>query len=117
MDATTSVVTGLLAALFLAVGATKLAGLPQSLEIRDHLGVTARSGRSIGALEIAGASGAALGLALRPLGLAATGGLVLLAIGAIATHRRVGDAPSEAAPAAIALVLSAAALALQAATA
>jgi hypothetical protein len=117
MDATTAVVTGLLAALFLAAGAPKIAALPKSLEIRDHLGVPAGSWRLIGALEIAGAVGAAIGLAVRPLGLAATGGLVLVAGGAIVTHLRAGDPPSEAAPAGVALVFAAAALALQAATA
>jgi hypothetical protein len=117
MEAMTAVVTGLLAAGFLAAGAMKLAGAQPSLEIRDHLGVTARSWRSIGALGVAGAAGAALGLALRPLGLAATGGPVLLAPGAIGTHLRAGDPPSEAAPAGLALTLAAAALALQAATA
>jgi hypothetical protein len=71
----------------------------------------------IGALEVAGAGGAVLGLAVRPLGLAATGGLVLVGVGAIATHLRAGDPPSEAAPAGVALLLASAALALQAATA
>jgi hypothetical protein len=117
MDVITAVTTGLLSAGFLAAGATKLAGLPQSLEIRDRLGVPARSWQAIGVLEIAGAGGAALGLAVRPLGLAATAGLVLLGSGAIATHLRAGDPPSEAVPAGIALLLAAAALTLQAATA
>jgi hypothetical protein len=116
MNAVTAVVTGLLTAGFLVVGATKLKGVPQSLEIRDHLGVPAGAWRAIGALEVAGAVGAAVGLAIRPLGLAATGGLVLLGLGAIATHVRAGDAPSKAAPAAIAMVLAGAVLALQAAT-
>jgi hypothetical protein len=117
MDVFTAVVTGLLTAGFLAAGGMKLAGLTQSLEVRDHLGVPASSWRAIGALEIAGAVGAAVGLAVRPLGFAATGGLVLLGIGAIATHVRAEDPASEAAPAGLALLLAAAALTLQAATA
>jgi DoxX-like family len=115
--AITTLVTGLLGVGFLATGATKLAGIPQSLEIRDHLGVPAASWRSIGALEVAGAGGALLGLAVSPLGLAATGGLALVAAGAIATHLRAGDRPREAAPAGLALLLAGAALALQAASA
>jgi hypothetical protein len=55
MEAMTALVTGLLAAGFLAVGATKLAGGQPSLEIRDNLGVMARAWRSIGALEVADA--------------------------------------------------------------
>jgi hypothetical protein len=117
MDVITAVVTGLLTAGFLAAGGAKLAGLPPSLEVRDRLGIPASSWRVIGVLEIAGAVGAAVGLAVRPLGLAATGGLVLVGLGAIATHVRAGDPTSEAAPAGIALLLAAAALALQVATA
>jgi hypothetical protein len=117
MDAVTVVVTGLLAALFLPTGAMKLAGVAQSLQMRDELGLPARSWAMIGALEVAGAAGALLGLAVRELGIAATGGLVLLSVGAIATHVRHGDPPAKALPAAVALLLAAGALALQAATA
>jgi uncharacterized membrane protein YphA (DoxX/SURF4 family) len=117
MDAATVVVTGLLAALFLSTGAMKLAGVAQSLEMRDQLGLPARTWVLIGALEVAGAGGALLGLAVRELGVAATGGLVLLSVGAIATHVRAGDPPAKAVPAAFALLLAAGALALQAATA
>jgi DoxX-like family len=117
MTPITAVVTAFLAAMFMATGAAKLAGLPRLVATRDRLGVTARSWLSIGALEIAGAAGALLGLAVRPLGLAATGGLVLVAAGAIAAHVRAGDEPLEAAPAGVALTLASAALALQAVTA
>jgi uncharacterized membrane protein YphA (DoxX/SURF4 family) len=117
MDAITAVVTGLLTAGFLAVGAMKLAGAPRLRQTRDHLGVSASAWRTIGVLEIVGALGAAIGLAVRPLGFAATAGLVLLGAGAIASHVRAGDPPAETAPAGTALLLAAAALALQAATA
>ena len=113
----TAAVTGLLAVLFAGIGAAKLAGLPHLIETRDRLGVAAGSWRSIGALEIAGAAGALAGLALRPLGLAATGGLVLVALGAIVAHARAGDPPAKALNAAVALLLAGVALALQAATA
>jgi len=117
MDTATIVVTGLLAALFLSAAAPKLAGAQQSLQIRDHLGVAPGQWRLIGFLELAGATGAAVGLALRGLGVAATGGLVLVSLGAIATHIRAGDPPSAAGPAGVAFVLAAGALALQLATA
>jgi hypothetical protein len=117
MDIATAVVTGLLAALFLSTAGVKLASLPQSVQIRDHLGVAPAQWRLIGLLELAGAAGAALGLAVRPLGVAATSGLVLVALGAIATHVRAGDAPDAVAPAGIALLLAGGALALQLATA
>ena len=117
MDTATIVVTGLLATLFLSAAGMKLAGVPQSLEIRDHLGVAPAQWRLIGVLELAGAVGAAVGLAVRGLGVAATGGLVLVSLGAIATHIRAGDPPEAAGPAGLALVLAAGALALQLATA
>jgi DMSO/TMAO reductase YedYZ heme-binding membrane subunit len=47
MTPMTAVVTALLAALFAATGAAKLAGLPRLVETRDRLGVTARSWLSI----------------------------------------------------------------------
>ena len=54
---------------------------------------------------------------MRPLGIAALAGLVLVAIGACAAQVRLHNPPSEARPAVLALVLSAGALALQIATA
>lgn len=109
----TAIITILTAALFLAAGGMKLAGLPMSLESRDHFGIDPGRWRLIGLLEVAGAVGALIGLALRPLGIAALIGLVMTSIGAIATHRRAADPPSDTAPAAVALILSTAALVLQ----
>src|SRR5947208_1221201 len=117
MDIATAIVTGLLAAFFLLAASMKLTGAPQSLEIRDHLGVAPGQWRLIGVLELSGAVGAAVGLAFTPLGVAATAGLVLTSLGAIATHVRAGDPPQEALPAGVALLLAAGALALQLATA
>jgi len=54
---------------------------------------------------------------VRELGVAATAGLFLLSLGAIATHVRAGDAAAKAAPAGFALLLPAAAFVLQAASA
>jgi hypothetical protein len=117
MNTATAIVTGLLAVLFLSAAAMKLAGVAQSFEIRDHLGVAAPVWRLIGMLELAGAAGALVGLAVRVLGVAATGGLVLLSVGALASHVRAGDPPAAVVPAGLALLLAAAALTLQAATA
>jgi hypothetical protein len=117
MDPLAVVITSLLAALFLATAAMKLAQVPRSIEMRDHLGVAAPAWRLIGGLELAGASGVLLGLAVPALGIAACGGLVATSLGAIASHVRVQDKPADAAPAVLALALSVAALALQAASA
>jgi uncharacterized membrane protein len=69
--------------------------------------------QQIGLLEVAGAVGVVIGLTLPPLGIAAAAGLVLLSLGAIATHVRAGDEPAAALPAFAALAMSAAALVLQ----
>lgn len=117
MDTATAVVTGLLAAFFLLAAYMKLAGLPQSLEVRDRMKLAPAQWRFIGVLEIAGAAGAAIGLAVRELGVAATACLVVLSLGAIASHLRAGDPPKEAGAAVVALLLAAGTLVLQIATA
>jgi DoxX-like family len=100
---TTIVLSVLLAAALLGSGAAKLAAAKQSIEIRDRLGVAAGLWRGIGVLEVAAAVGLAVGLAVPAFGIAAAVGLVLLLIGAIATHARSHEL-LKAAPA-VALVL------------
>ena len=87
------------------------------METRDRLGFQPGAYRMIGVCEVAGAVGALVGLAVRPLGIAALAGLVLVAIGACAAQVRLHTPPSEARIAVLALVLAVAALALQIATA
>jgi hypothetical protein len=83
-----SVVVGLL---FLVTGGVKVVGLPQSLAIRDHFGMSAQLWRVIGVLECAGAVGALLSIWLRDLGLLALAGLAALMLGAVASRVRVRD--------------------------
>ena len=104
----TIVLSVLVAAAVLGSGAAKLAGAKQSTEIRDRLGVSAGLWRGIGVLEVAAAVGLAAGLAVPGLGIAAAVGLVLLLIGAIATHVRSHDL-SNAVPAVGLLLLTIAA--------
>jgi DoxX-like family len=113
----TTAISIVLALLFTATAAAKLTGQTASLAMRDHLQIPAVRWRQIGVLELAGVAGVLIGLALRPLGIAAAGGLVLLALGAIATHVRAGDKPVSVAPAVVALALALATVALQAANA
>ena len=110
MSTAAAVVTVLTALLFLAAAAMKLTGQEQSLATRDRLGVAPSQWRRIGLLEVAGALGALVGVACLPLGIAATAGLVLTALGAIASHLRVKDPLSESGFAWLALALSVAAL-------
>jgi hypothetical protein len=104
MDTALWVLQGLLAAVFLAAGLTKLtqprakmaAGpMPWAADVSD-----ARF-RTIGLLEVAGAVGvilpAALGIAPVLSALAAVG-LVLTMVGAVATHVRLGETSRLAVP-------------------
>ena len=77
--------------LFTITGGVKVLGVRQSLEIRDHFGMSPRTWQLIGILETAGAVGTLLGLAVEPLGIAAMVGLCLLMVGAIVSRIRVGD--------------------------
>lgn len=93
-------------------GGMKLVGHEMSIESRDHFGIDPGRWRLIGLLEVAGATGALIGLAWTPIGIAALAGLVVVAVGAIVTHRRFNDALADTVPAVVALVLALVALAL-----
>ena len=99
------VLSALLAVAFLGAGALKLVGAKQSLQMRDQLRVGEQLWRLVGALEVAGALGLAVGLVVPVLGIAAAVGLSLLMVGAIAAHGRAQDLRS-AGPAALLLVLA-----------
>ena len=109
----TVVVTIVLAVLFTFSSSIKLLGVPQSLEIRDHLGVTPMLWRVIGILELAGVVGVLVGLAWAPIGVAAAIGLALLSVGAVAYHVRASDGWAKTAPAVLAIVLAVATAILQ----
>ena len=113
MSTPAAVVTVLMCLVFLGASLMKLTKQPASLEIRDRLGVSPQQWTLIGVLELAGVAGALLGFALPALGVAATAGLLLAAIGALASHLRVRDSLTDSAAAVLALALSAASLVLQ----
>ncbi len=107
------IVTALLAALFGFASLIKIAGLRQSLAIRDHLGVKPVQWRLIGLLELAGVAGVLVGLVWPPIGVAAAIGLALLVLGAIGFHVRASDSVADTAPAVIGLGLAVATAILQ----
>ncbi|MDT5371131.1 MAG: hypothetical protein QOC62_5562 [Mycobacterium sp.] len=109
----TVIVTVLLAILFTFASSIKLLGAPQSLAIRDHLGVTPARWRVIGLLELAGVVGVLAGLVWAPIGVAAAIGLALLSVGAVAFHVRASDGFAKTAPAVIAILLAVATAVLQ----
>ncbi|MGY4773486.1 DoxX family protein, partial [Kribbella sp. CWNU-51] len=59
----------------------------------------------IGVLEVAGAAGVLLGLAIPPLGVLAAAGLLLLMVGALGAHLRQHAGVAEMAPALVVTVL------------
>lgn len=97
--------TAVVAAVFLALGAGKLAAVAPMRTRAAHLGYSTAAFRVIGTLEIAGAIGVALGPVAPPLGALAAVGLLLLLGGAAVTHLRHGDRPILLAPALIAALL------------
>lgn len=108
-----TIVVGVIAALlFFAAAASKLRAGEDSEGMRAHLGVPVSVWKVIALLEIGGGAGLLAGLAVQPLGVAAAGGLILLSVGAVASHLRVGDGVKKAAPAVLGLVLAAGAGAL-----
>ena len=109
----TVIVTVVLAILFTFSSSIKLLGAPQSLAIRDHLGITPVRWRVIGLLELAGVIGVLAGLAWAPIGVAAEIGLALLSVGAVAFHVRASDGFAKTAPAVIAILLAVATAVLQ----
>ena len=103
-----------LAAVCLMPGMAKILGLPKMRESAAHFGIPWRAYRLIGVAELAAATGVLAGLFWHVLGLAAASGMALLLIGALASHRRAGDALREAVPAVVALAVAALYLAVPA---
>jgi DoxX-like protein len=104
----TVIVTILLAVVFGFASAIKLLGVRQSLDIRDHLGISATNWRRIGMLELAGVIGVVAGLWWVPLGIVAGAVLALQSVAAAVSHVRASDRAARSTPAAIAFFLAAA---------
>jgi hypothetical protein len=84
---------------FAALGSAKVVAQPAMVRRAHHVGLGAGSYRVIGSLELAASVGLLVGLAWRPLGVAAAAGLVLLLVGALVTHFRARGAFAELVPA------------------
>jgi uncharacterized membrane protein YphA (DoxX/SURF4 family) len=96
----------LLALLCLLPAAAKLTGQPRMRQSAQHFGIAWEQYRLIGVAELAATVGVLAGLRLRPLGIAAAVGMIVLLIGALITHSRAGDAAKEQAPAGLALLVT-----------
>ncbi|MPY55991.1 DoxX family protein [Streptomyces spongiae] len=99
------VLSVLVAAVFFLFGAAKLFALAPMRERAAHGGFSVTAYRGIGALEIAGAAGLLLGLAVPMLGVLAGVGLLLLLVGALITHVRNRDRGRDLVPALVCAAL------------
>ena len=100
-----------LAAVFAALGAAKVIAVPAMRTRAAHVGFSVDAYRRIGALELAGAVGLVVGLAVPALAAAASTGLLLLLLGAVTAHLRAGQT-KEAVPAVALAILAGGVLAL-----
>ncbi|MGH1492415.1 MAG: DoxX family protein [Acidimicrobiales bacterium] len=100
----------LLAAGFIAAGASKVMGAPMMVQMRDRLGLSDGLLKGIGGLEILGGVGVFIGLLssgdAELLGTAAAIGLIAMMIGAVVYHVRAGDPPKELVGSIMMLVLA-----------
>ncbi|TPQ22646.1 DoxX family protein [Streptomyces sporangiiformans] len=95
----------LVALLFVAFGVPKILAVAPMRELAAQSGFSVSAYRVIGVLEVAGAAGVALGLAVPLLGALAGAGLLLLMAGAVITHLRNGDRARGFAPAVVCALL------------
>ncbi len=95
----------LIAVAFAVLGASKIRAVPSMQARAAHVGFSVGAYQRIGVLEVAGAAGILLGLAIPPLGLLAAAGLLLLMVGALGAHLRQHDGVAEVAPALVVSVL------------
>jgi DoxX-like family len=95
----------LIAVAFAVLGATKIRAVPSMQARAAHVGFSVGAYQRIGVLEVAGAAGVLLGLAIPALGVLAAAGLLLLMVGALGAHLRQHDGVAEMAPALVVTVL------------
>jgi hypothetical protein len=107
-------VAGVLAAMLVMSGRAKLVKDPQVMKTMSTVGVPEDKVWLLAVAEFAGAAGLVAGLPWWPIGVAAAIGVILYFVGAVGSHLRVKD--MNFAPALVLLLVSAAALALRAAT-
>ena len=93
-----NVLAVVIAVVFIAAGGSKALAVPRMRESAAELGYTVTAYRGIGSLELAGAAGLLLGIAITPLGVLAGAGLLAVLAGALVTHVRHHDAPAVIAP-------------------
>ncbi|MEU4040200.1 DoxX family protein [Streptomyces collinus] len=99
------ILTCLIVLIFALLGGAKILALEPMRELAVHAGFTTAAYRVIGASELAGAVGIALGLLVSWCGALAGVGLVVLLTGAAITHLRNGDGVPKLVPAVVCAAL------------
>jgi DoxX-like family len=99
----TTILAGLLAVAFAALGSAKVAAVPSMRARAAHVGFSVAAYRRIGLLELLAVLGLLVGAFVPIIGALAAAGLLMLLGGAFVAHLRNGDGMREIAPA---LVLS-----------
>ena len=95
----------LISVAFAVLGTSKIRAVPSMQARAAHVGFSVGAYQRIGVLEVAGAAGILLGLAIPPLGVLAAAGLLLLMVGALGAHLHQHDGVAEMAPALVVIVL------------
>lgn len=96
----------LLVSAALGSGAAKLAKVPAVMTSMTAVGVKPQQVPILAALEMLGAIGVVLGIWSKPLGIAASAGLALYFLGAVASHARKRHGLQELAPALMILIIA-----------
>ena len=95
MEIAATVLSIVVALLYLASGGTKLAGQARQVETAQQLGIAFARYRLIGIPELAASIGLIVGLWVPALGAAAAIGLALLMVGATVARARAGRPAAE----------------------
>jgi uncharacterized membrane protein YphA (DoxX/SURF4 family) len=103
------VLSVLLAVEFAATGMMKVLETGTARGNAAHLGISLRLSRLIGIAELAAVAGLLSGLAVRPLAVVTAAAIILLMVGAVASHLKAGDKAPAVLPA---VITGAAAIAL-----
>ena len=91
--------------IFALLGTAKILALTPMRQLATDAGFSVDAYRRIGGLELAGALGVAVGVAVPLVGVLAGVGLLLLLVGALVNHVRSGDKPNKYIPAIVCVVL------------
>jgi uncharacterized membrane protein YphA (DoxX/SURF4 family) len=99
VSAVATVLSLLIALVFVLAGMARLQGLAPAESVRARLGLAPGLWRAVGAAELLAAAGLILGTFAAPLlALAALAGLLVLMAGAVVAHVRAGDVPRGVVP-------------------